>query len=140
MRRDKWCAKVQKVNEYLKELCNKYNFFLIDNCKFIKICHLNKSGISETKLDNSVPIGQFHIEGFGTPIRLNRNQNGCGTTLLSREGIPIKLLFSDIAPIESFYVEINLRKKKGLLNCSHNSNKSKISLHAVRKFCYIRRF
>ena len=89
VQRDKWCGKVQKVNEYLKELCNKYNFFLIDNCKFIKICHLNKSGISETKLNNSVPIEQFHIESFGTPIRLNRNQNGRGTTLLSREVFPL---------------------------------------------------
>ena len=46
--------------------------------------------ISETKLGNSFPIGQFHIEGFGTPIRLDRNQNGGGITLLSEEGIPIK--------------------------------------------------
>ena len=46
--------------------------------------------ISETKLDERFPIGQFHIEGFGTPIRLDRNQNGGGITLLSEEGIPIK--------------------------------------------------
>ena len=99
------------------------------------------------KLGDSFPIGQFHIEGFGTPIRLDRNQNGGGIMLLSREGIPIKLLSSDIAPIESFYVEIKLHKKKWLLNCSYNPDKSNISvtkklrsiLHAIRKFCYIRR-
>ena len=43
--RDKWSAKLQKVKEYMKELCRKYNFFLIDNCKFIKIRHLIKRGI-----------------------------------------------------------------------------------------------
>ena len=36
---------MEKLNKNLKELCRKYNFFLIDNCKFIKVCHLNKSGI-----------------------------------------------------------------------------------------------
>ena len=55
--------------------------------------------------------------------------------LLSREGIPIKLLSSEIAPIESFYVEINLRKKKWLLSCSSNLDNSNISMHqsALRK-------
>ena len=85
--------------------------------------------ISETKLGNSFPIGQFYIEGFGTHVRLDRNQNGGGIMLLSREGIPIKLLSSDIASIESFYVEINLRRKKWLLNCSYNLDKSNISMH-----------
>ena len=63
---------------------------------------------SEMKLDDSFPIGQFRNEGFGTTIRLDYNQNGGEIILLSREGNPIKLLSSDIAPVESFYVEINL--------------------------------
>ena len=46
---DKWSAKVQKVSKHLKELCRKYNFFPIDNCKFIKIRHANKSGIHLNK-------------------------------------------------------------------------------------------
>ena len=29
--------------------------------------------ISETKLDESFPIGQFIIEGFGVPSRVERN-------------------------------------------------------------------
>ena len=87
--------------------------------------------ISETKLGNSFPIGQFHIEGFGTHVRLDRNENGGGIMLPSREGIPIKLLSSYIAPIESFYVEINLRRKKWLLNCSYNPDKSNTSMHLL---------
>ena len=91
--------------------------------------------LSETKFDDSFPIGQFHIEGFSTPIRLDRNITGGGIMLFSREGIPIKLLSLDAALIESFYVEINLRKKKRVLNCSYNPDKSNISMHlsALRK-------
>ena len=90
--------------------------------------------ISETKLDERFPIGQFHIEGFGTPIRLDRNQNRGAIMLLSREGILIKLLSSDIALVESFCVEINYIQK-WLLNCSYNPDKSNISMHlsALRK-------
>ena len=69
--------------------------------------------ISETKLDDRFPIGQFHIEGFNTPTRLDCNQSGGTIMLFSKEGIPIKLLSSGIAPVESFYVEINVHKKKG---------------------------
>ena len=32
--------------------------------------------ITETKLDNSFPEAQFHIEGFASPYRLDRNANG----------------------------------------------------------------
>ena len=45
--------------------------------------------IVERKLGDNIPIGQFHIKCFGTPIRLDRNQNGGGIMLLSRRGIPI---------------------------------------------------
>ena len=33
---------------------------------------------------------------------------------------------ADISPIESFYVELNLRDNKWLINCSYNSHKSLI--------------
>ena len=34
--------------------------------------------IAETKIDASFPTGQFAIEGFATPFRLDRNVNGGG--------------------------------------------------------------
>ena len=37
--------------------------------------------ISETKLDSSFPLNQFHMDGFTTPYRLDRNQNGGGIIL-----------------------------------------------------------
>ena len=34
--------------------------------------------ISETKVDDSFPDGQFFLDGFGTPFHLSRNRNGEG--------------------------------------------------------------
>ena len=43
--------------------------------------------------------------------------------------IPAKLIFTEVSPIEGFYVEINLRKQKWLICCSYNPNKHNISKH-----------
>ena len=91
--------------------------------------------ISETKIDDSFPVGQFLIEGFCTPYRLDRNSKGGGILLYVREDIPSNLITVDISPIESFYVELNLRNNKWLINCSYNPHKSLIGnyLDAVSK-------
>ena len=70
--------------------------------------------VSETKLDESFPQGQFKISGFSRPFRLDRNSNGGGIMLFVREDIPAKLIFTEVSPIEGFHVEIYLRKKSGL--------------------------
>ena len=70
--------------------------------------------VSETKLDDSFPHGQFLIEGFHSPFRFDRNINGGGIMLYAREDIPAKLLSHDFPYGESFLVEINLYKKKFL--------------------------
>ena len=85
--------------------------------------------ISETKIDDSFPVGQFLIEGFCTPYRLDRNLKGGGILLYVREDIPSNLITVDISPIESFYVELNLRNNKWLINCSYNPHKSLIGNH-----------
>ena len=85
--------------------------------------------ISETKIDDSFPVGQFLIEGFCTPYRLDRNSKGGGILLYVREDIPSNLITVDISPIESFYVELNLRNNKWLINCSYNPRKSLIGNH-----------
>ena len=67
--------------------------------------------ISETKLDSSFPLNQFHINGFTTPYRLDRNQNVGGIMLYIREEIPSKSL-TEIKldnEIENIFIEINLR-------------------------------
>ena len=67
--------------------------------------------VSGTKLDESFPQGQFKISGFSRPFRLDRNSNGGGVMLPVRKDISAKLIFSEISPIEGFYVEINFIKK-----------------------------
>ena len=58
--------------------------------------------ISETKVDHSFPDGQFFLDGFGTPFRLDRNGNGGGIVLFTRNDIPAKVVSTDGRPIESF--------------------------------------
>ena len=49
--------------------------------------------------------------------------------LLIRNDIPPKLASTDDKPIESFYVDLNFRNKKWLLNCSYNPKYNSIKLH-----------
>ena len=67
--------------------------------------------ISESKLDNSFPTDQFLMSGYRRPFRLDPNGNGGGILLYVREDIPSKLSLEEKEPIESFFVEINLRKQ-----------------------------
>ena len=69
--------------------------------------------ISETKLDSSFPIGQFLINGYSEPFRIDRNSQGGGIMLYVREDIPSKLLRVETSPTEGLYVEINFREKNG---------------------------
>ena len=85
--------------------------------------------ISETKLDNSFQEGQFLIEGYSKPYRIDLNFHGGGIMLYVRADIPSKLLSTELLPMEDFYVEINLHKKKWLLCCSYNLNKNTIKSH-----------
>ena len=46
--------------------------------------------------------------------------------LFIRNDIPAKVVSADDRPIESFYVELNFRYKKWLLNCSYNPKHTSI--------------
>ena len=91
--------------------------------------------ISETKLGDSFPAGQFKIPGYASPFTLDRNQNGRRILVFITEDIRLKFLSFEEKPIEAFFFEINLHKKKCLVYCSYNPNKSNISryLHILRK-------
>ena len=52
--------------------------------------------IYETKVDSSFPLVKFHIEGYENPYRLDRNANGSGILLYTKEDIPSTLLNSDL--------------------------------------------
>ena len=68
--------------------------------------------ISETKLNNSFPDGQFLIEVSHAPFRFDRNKYGGGIILYVREDIPAKILCHDFPFAVSFVAEINLHKRK----------------------------
>ena len=56
---------------------------------------------------------------------------GGGLLLYVREDVPSDLLKTD-SDIEAFYVELNIRKKKWLLCCSYNLNKTFITKHLAQ--------
>ena len=80
--------------------------------------------ISETKLDNSFPKSQFFIDGCHTQFRCERNGNGGDIFLYVREDITAKVIHCDFPTSESIFIEINLHKKKRLINCSYNPHKT----------------
>ena len=75
--------------------------------------------ISETKIDESFPLGKFKINGF----------NGGSIMLFVLKDIPAKLIASEIPPVDGLYGEVRLRKQKWLIISSYNPNKSMISQH-----------
>ena len=81
--------------------------------------------ISKTKTDASFPIGQFFLNGYSTPFRLDRNAYGRGILLHVWKDIPSKLVLVEVNPIKGFFVEKILRnKKKWLINCSQETSLS----------------
>ena len=69
--------------------------------------------VAETKIDNSFPKGQFFIQGYSEPFRLDRNSNGGGLLVYVKEDIPSKQLksFKFEDDIECIGFEVNLRKR-----------------------------
>ena len=74
--------------------------------------------ITETKLDDTFPVSQFHVDGFSKPYRLDRNRNGGGVTIHVREDISSKILTKHVLPtdIEALFIEWNFRKCKWQLS------------------------
>ena len=68
--------------------------------------------ISETKLDESFPVGQFLIICFSTPFRFDRNCHGGGIPLYIRKYMASKLLSIEENGIEGFYIELSVTNKK----------------------------
>ena len=66
--------------------------------------------VSETKLDASFPIGQLEIDGFSTPLRVDRNKVGGGLILYIRSDILCKTLKHKLPiDVEGIFIELNLR-------------------------------
>ena len=86
--------------------------------------------ISEIKLDDSFPSGQFKICGFIIPYRFHRDPMVGGISLYIRDDTPTKVLKHYFGTnIENLSVEINLRKRKWFFSGSYNLHKSNILKH-----------
>ena len=70
--------------------------------------------VSEAKLDDTYPVGQFYIDGYATTYCFDRTSHSGGILLYIREDILSKFLKSEPVQnnFEGFFVEINVRKKK----------------------------
>ena len=110
----------------INSLRNKFGFLLSQNTKYVDILLL-----SDTKLDDSFPTGQFSLNVYSKPCRLDRSSDGGGVLLYVRDDIPSRLLtdYKIKDNVELFFVEVHIRKKKWLLSCSYNPHKSNISNH-----------
>ena len=83
--------------------------------------------VSETKLDESFPQRQFTIDGFSTPFRLNRNDEGGGIIFYVRSDIPCKEIKYHLpSNILGIFIELSLRKKKWILFGGYNPKKAHI--------------
>ena len=69
--------------------------------------------ISETKLNESFPVGQFKIPGFATPFCRYRNEFSGGIMVFVREDIPAKQISNETLNIEGLFIERIFRKKSG---------------------------
>ena len=62
--------------------------------------------------------------GFIASYRSDRDSNGGAIILYKREDITSNLLATDKEPIESLYVELNLRNEQYLINYSYNPHQT----------------
>ena len=93
----------------INSLRNKFGFLSSQITKYVDMLLL-----SETKLDDSFRIGQFSLNGYSKPFRLDRSSNGGAILLYVRDDIPSRLLtdYKIKNNLELFFVEVNIPKKK----------------------------
>ena len=82
-----------------------------DALKAIVSQNLDILMVAETKIADSFPQGQFYIEGYADPLRLDRNCEGGGLLVYVKSDITMKQLNSFKFELDMEFVcfEINLR-------------------------------
>ena len=89
----------------------------LDDIKTIIPVNVDIMIFCETKIDDSYPMAQLLIDGFGKPFRQDRNSYCGGLLIYVRSDVPCKQInkheISD--NIEGIFVAINFRKSKWLL-------------------------
>ena len=85
--------------------------------------------VTESKLDDTFPMGQFQIEGFSRPIRLDRTRNGGGMIIFVRGDLTCyelkpRVLYPEL---ECTFLEMRIRQSKWLVVVGYNPQKENIS-------------
>ena len=80
-----FCIRTTVMKELTKLIFGHLNIDFLRNkfdhlSELVKV-HIDILMVSEAKLDNSFPEGQFLIESFHSPFRFDRNKNGGGIML-----------------------------------------------------------
>ena len=83
--------------------------------------------ITETKIDHTFPTTQFLMKSYSKPLRLDRTAFGGGLLLYIRKDIAFRNLPLKFPGIECIFSEIIISKKKWLLICFYNPDKSMIA-------------
>ena len=85
--------------------------------------------ISETKLDENFPEGQYFIEGYKEPIRLDRNKHGGGILFFVRDDLECVELKPHKLPkeVEAIFLSLKIRNTKWLIMGGYNPKKNNIS-------------
>ena len=86
--------------------------------------------VTESKLDDTFPMGQFQIEGFSRPIRLDRTRNGGGLIIFTRNNLTCHELKPRVLypELECTFLEVRIRHNKWLVLVGYNPQKENIGL------------
>ena len=87
---------------------------IFNQLKELDLKHIDVLVACKTKLDETFPSSQFHVDGFSLPYRLDENPNGGCVMIFVKKS---KLLTKHNIPsnIEGLFVELKFRKSKWLL-------------------------
>ena len=66
----------------INSISSKFN-----QLKELVLKHVDILTVRETKLDETFPSSQFHMDGFSLPYRIDRNRNGGGVMIFVRENV-----------------------------------------------------
>ena len=104
--------KVIFANLNINSLPNKF-----DQLREIVLIYADVLVVTEAKLEDTFLTSQYLVTGFSVPYRLDRNRNGDGIMIFTRDDIPNRVLTKHVFPddIEGLFIELNFRKTKWLL-------------------------
>ena len=81
--------RLKNVNKTIKGQVNvNYVLSKFNQLKELVLKDVDILVIYETKLDETFPSSQFHMNGFSLPYRLDRNCHGGGVMIFVRKDIP----------------------------------------------------